>query len=145
MYYILFYFNSIRFNLINPSRIQKVIMSVYISNLSIYPRKLNHNMLAIRLLALTMTLIISSPGASANTNVTSVCSQFSAKDSDDFWVSIGRCAPCAQEQYCGFCQSTLQCLNGTVEGPLNGIPCPSWSFSSDSCPGTTFANVYISI
>ena len=35
---------------------------------------------------------------------------------------------------CGYCHSTLTCLDGTVEGPTNGTPCPSWFFKDTDCP-----------
>ena len=62
------------------------------------------------------------------------CSQFSSKDSDDFWVSVGSCSSCTESKGCGFCESTLQCLNGTSSGPSDSMPCPSWSFEANSCP-----------
>jgi hypothetical protein len=71
------------------------------------------------------------------------CSQFSSKDSDDFWVSVGRCPSCTEDIGCGFCESTLQCLNGTASGPSDGKACPSWSFGLDSCPAVPNCEDYI--
>lgn len=68
-------------------------------------------------------------------DVQTSCSSFSSKDSDDFWASVSRCPQCIQEVGCGFCQSTLQCLAGTSDGPLSSHSCPSWTFGNDSCPG----------
>jgi hypothetical protein len=119
-------------------QIRKIMIGVYRGILEInMGSKASFNISVIRsLVFIVISSVIWSQLLSAtNTTESSACSQYSAKDSDEFWVSIGRCASCAQEQYCGFCQSTLQCLNGTIEGPLNGVPCPSWSFSGDSCPG----------
>ena len=64
----------------------------------------------------------------------SSCSVYSSLDTDDFWVSVGRCIPCIQSTGCGFCQSTLQCLDGTLNGPSDGFPCPTWMYSMDQCP-----------
>lgn len=37
---------------------------------------------------------------------------------------------------CGYCLSTLQCVRGTVDGPLEkSYPCPSWTFVQDGCTG----------
>jgi hypothetical protein len=71
-----------------------------------------------------------------------VCSQFSSKDSDDFWVSVGRCPSCTEEIGCGFCESTLQCLDGTATGPSNSSPCASWSFEKNSCPAVPNCEEY---
>ena len=62
------------------------------------------------------------------------CAQFSSKDSDDYWTSVGRCQSCTDAKECGFCESTLQCLNGTLSGPTVDAQCSSWSFESSSCP-----------
>ena len=74
----------------------------------------------------------------------SSCNVYSSLDTDDFWVSVGRCAPCIQSTGCGFCQSTLQCMNGTASGPSNGFPCPTWTYSLEQCPALphceTFSN-----
>ena len=72
------------------------------------------------------------PILSADNN--SSCSVYSSLDTDDFWVSVGRCIPCIQSTGCGFCQSTLQCLDGTLNGPSDGFPCPTWMYSMDQCP-----------
>lgn len=125
-------------------QMRKVIVGVHRGILDIDLRsKTKFKFSVIRTIVFTVAaLVVSSQLLSANnTTASSACSQYSAKDSDDFWVSIGRCASCAQEQYCGFCQSTLQCLNGTIDGPVNGVPCPMWSFSSDSCPGKDKSNI----
>ena len=62
------------------------------------------------------------------------CAQYSSRDSDDFWASVGRCPSCTNSGGCGFCESTLQCLSGTASGPADNSPCPSWSFEENSCP-----------
>ena len=61
------------------------------------------------------------------------CSVYSSLDTDDFWISLGLCIPCIQLSGCGFCQSTLQCMNGTSYGPNNGFPCAVWTYSTDKC------------
>ena len=64
-----------------------------------------------------------------STDNNSLCGVYSSLDTDDFWESVGRCIPCIQSTGCGFCQSTLQCLDGTLNGPSNGFPCPTWMYS----------------
>jgi hypothetical protein len=85
-----------------------------------------------------------------------ICSAFSAGDADDFWFvdflkiyllmkflfffsirdSLGRCPSCTSLDACGYCLSTLQCIPGTADGPMeSSYPCPSWTFVQDGCPG----------
>jgi hypothetical protein len=47
---------------------------------------------------------------------------------------MGRCSDCASSAHCGFCVSTLQCLEGGSSGPVDGTPCPHWSYDSSMCP-----------
>jgi hypothetical protein len=49
--------------------------------------------------------------------------------------AVGKCPACTAADNCGYCLSTLQCLEGTESGPLNQSPCPSWSFQETGCPG----------
>ena len=62
------------------------------------------------------------------------CSQFSSRDLDDYWESVGRCPSCTNLESCGFCESSLQCLDGAESGPSGNIPCLTWSFQEISCP-----------
>ena len=39
---------------------------------------------------------------------------------------------------CGYCLSTLQCVDGTAIGPSDGSPCPSWIFEAGVCPGKSW-------
>ena len=52
-------------------------------------------------------------------------------------VAVGSCTECSAVEGCGFCLSSLQCIPGVESGPLDGVPCPSWIYSSPSCPGTS--------
>jgi len=63
------------------------------------------------------------------------CIQYSAKDSDEYWDAVSKCPVCTSMKSCGFCMSSLQCLEGNEKGPTTGLPCSSWSFSNSSCPG----------
>ena len=81
--------------------------------------------------------------SSSTTTMTATCSQHSAQDSDDFWVSVARCTACTQTNGCGFCQSTLQCLSGDAEGPSSGLQsCPSWSYTTDTCPALPHCELF---
>ena len=62
------------------------------------------------------------------------CTTLSSKDTDSYWDAVGKCSECNLKSDCGFCLSTLQCLEGTDVGPLDGIPCPSWTFQKETCP-----------
>lgn len=56
--------------------------------------------------------------------------------------SVSRCNLCTAEASCGYCLSTLQCSEGTGRGPVNGSPCPSWTFDGSICPGIVLLSVY---
>lgn len=52
--------------------------------------------------------------------------------------ALGRCPACTGFEKCGYCLSTLQCVEGNAAGPLDKSPCPSWSYASDGCPGILY-------
>jgi len=62
------------------------------------------------------------------------CSQFSSSETDSYWDAIGRCDSCTALSNCGFCVSTLKCIDGLESGPTDGSPCPAWSFGGSDCP-----------
>lgn len=62
------------------------------------------------------------------------CNNFSAQENEGYWDSIGRCGSCNSIENCGFCLSTLQCLEGDGGGPFNSL-CNSWASISSLCPG----------
>lgn len=72
----------------------------------------------------------------------SACSEYSVREEDEFWDAISRCSACTAINNCGYCQSSLQCLAGTLNGPLDGSPCPMWSFTNDTCPTVPNCNDY---
>jgi len=44
------------------------------------------------------------------------------------------CSDCVQQEHCGFCGSTQQCLRGDDTGPLAGSTCLStWQYGNNSC------------
>lgn len=49
---------------------------------------------------------------------------------------MSNCTSCVGVGGCGYCLSTLQCVDGTASGPSDGSPCPSWISEPDVCPGT---------
>jgi len=69
------------------------------------------------------------------TTTSDSCAQYSAKDTDEYWDAVGKCPSCTSKPGCGFCMSSLQCLEGNDNGPINGLPCSSWSSSNTTCPG----------
>ena len=46
------------------------------------------------------------------------------------------CDPCVATDGCGFCLSSLECLEGDSDGPASGMPCSEWvtGASEASCP-----------
>lgn len=74
------------------------------------------------------------PIASSSSATSLSCARFSSRDSDSFAESAGRCPSCIADIGCGFCESSLQCLNGSASGPSGSLPCPSWLFDENSCP-----------
>lgn len=69
-----------------------------------------------------------------DSNAQQNCSIYSGRDQDSYWDSVGKCSDCNLMRGCGFCLSTLQCLEGTATGPLSEMPCPSWAFGQETCP-----------
>lgn len=50
-------------------------------------------------------------------------------------TDVANCTSCVEVEGCGYCLSTLQCIDGTSFGPLDGSPCPSWITEVTICPG----------
>lgn len=48
---------------------------------------------------------------------------------------VQNCTACVSQPQCGFCLSTLQCVDGDVDGPADGAPCPDWTHVPVDCPG----------
>ena len=74
----------------------------------------------------------SSTFAIASSGTSGICHSFNeredASESDDFWSQSSNCSPCAAHPQCGYCLSTLTCLEGDAYGPLDGSPCPNFLF-----------------
>ena len=49
-------------------------------------------------------------------------------------AEVANCSACVTTPGCGYCLSTLQCVEGSSTGPADGLPCPSWLTSSGECP-----------
>ncbi|CAN0162239.1 unnamed protein product, partial [Hapterophycus canaliculatus] len=49
-------------------------------------------------------------------------------------TDVSNCTSCVGVGGCGYCLSTLQCVDGTSIGPSDGSPCPSWISEPDVCP-----------
>ncbi|CAM9928839.1 unnamed protein product, partial [Ectocarpus sp. 8 AP-2014] len=52
------------------------------------------------------------------------------------------CTSCVGVGGCGYCLSTLQCVDGTSSGPSDGSPCPTWISEPDVCPETPRCGEY---
>ena len=51
-----------------------------------------------------------------------------------YWDEVSNCSSCTQVPECGYCLSTLQCVQGDSLGPVDGSPCPSWLSEATECP-----------
>lgn len=58
-------------------------------------------------------------------------------NSQDCSLFDGGCGECVNSPYCGYCEATGICEQGTLSGPSQGS-CPKndWAFVLDDCPGT---------
>ena len=57
--------------------------------------------------------------------------------------AVAKCGSCVDNNRCGYCLSTLRCVDGSILGPIDGSPCPSWVFDSPSdCPIVPQCDVY---
>ena len=61
------------------------------------------------------------------------CERFS-NDGGDYYEAISDCGACAANPSCGFCLSTLQCMERGSDGPLSGLPCNYWLTAAAECP-----------
>ena len=61
------------------------------------------------------------------------CENFS-NEGGDYFEAISDCTACAAKDQCGFCLSTLQCLEQGSNGPSNGLPCNYWLTAAEDCP-----------
>ena len=69
--------------------------------------------------------------SSISSSSVSVCDAFNdIPDSSygDFWKESSQCSPCVAHPKCGYCLSTLTCIEGDEYGTLDGSPCPAFIF-----------------
>jgi hypothetical protein len=66
----------------------------------------------------------------------SICSSYTDEIDGPYWTEIASCNPCIAEAGCGYCLSTLSCVEGDDLGPFVG-PCPDWVTTNTvaTCPG----------
>lgn len=57
--------------------------------------------------------------------------------------AVDKCPACSAFDNCGYCLSTLQCVEGTEVGPLDRSPCPQWIFAAQSCPSIIVMNYFL--
>ncbi|GMH56019.1 hypothetical protein TrRE_jg12439, partial [Triparma retinervis] len=70
------------------------------------------------------------------------CSDFVSVVEGDYWTEVGKCGGCLATAGCGYCLSTLTCLDGTADGPGDGSPCPNWLSEPSGCPVIPRCNVF---
>jgi hypothetical protein len=53
-----------------------------------------------------------------------------------FWIEAANrvCVECVEQEGCGYCLSTLRCVDGGNQGPTDGSPCPNWVHENGQCP-----------
>ena len=71
--------------------------------------------------------------AIAPNSLAQTCEEFS-NEGGDYYEAISDCGACTANTQCGFCLSTLQCLEGEGDGPASGLPCNYWLTSTVECP-----------
>ena len=56
--------------------------------------------------------------------------------SSNYWIEVSNCSKCVQAAGCGFCLSSLLCMQGDGLGPTDGSPCPNWvpQGNTEICP-----------
>ena len=54
----------------------------------------------------------------------SMCSSLNSLEDRPYWTEVATCTPCASLSGCGYCLSTLACVEGDDSGPSDGSPCP---------------------
>ena len=62
------------------------------------------------------------------------CSSYDVSESLPYWQQVNQCTSCSTNPKCGFCLSTLKCVEGDDVGPLDNTPCPDWRFENFECP-----------
>ena len=72
----------------------------------------------------------------------SMCSSLNSLEDRPYWTEVATCTPCASLSGCGYCLSTLACVEGDDSGPSDGSPCPEWISKSDACPNTPACEVH---
>jgi hypothetical protein len=55
--------------------------------------------------------------------------------------AVARCGECSSVDGCGFCESSLQCLSGTMAGPTGATLCASWVYVNTTCQGNRVGTV----
>jgi hypothetical protein len=89
-------------------------------------------------------IVISTVDVARRCAVATSCADFKSAVEDaagSYWSEVQQCSPCVTAPTCGYCLSTLRCLEGTDAGPADGSPCPKWVFAPgpdgaepDGCP-----------
>ena len=64
----------------------------------------------------------------------SECSDYGNRE-DTYWNEVSKCGGCVSNKGCGYCLSTLNCVEGSSDGPLDRSPCPTWLYNETLCPG----------
>lgn len=70
------------------------------------------------------------------------CQDYVSAVEGDYWTEVGKCGGCLGVSGCGYCLSTLTCLDGTVDGPSDGSPCPNWLTQASGCPVIPSCSVF---
>ena len=66
------------------------------------------------------------------------CASFNDGVEKPYWQEVATCGSCISQSGCGYCMSTLRCMDGDRNGPSNNVACPNWISQGaevSSCPG----------
>lgn len=72
------------------------------------------------------------------------CSSFNDGIDGPYWDKVAMCGGCLDTAGCGYCLSTLECMDGDSIGPKDGSSCPSWISSKDECPVKPICHQFVS-
>eukprot|EP00944_MAST-04C_sp_MAST-4C-sp1_P002907 g2907.t1 len=62
------------------------------------------------------------------------CEEYNSIGTLAYWEDVSNCTACVKTSGCGFCHSTMACMEGTANGPKHDLPCPQWFSEVESCP-----------
>ncbi len=68
------------------------------------------------------------------TQALGVCESVTGDSDGPFWIEAAKCSKCVLTDGCGYCFSSMRCIEGGIDGPLDESPCPEWIMTENECP-----------